>query len=165
MNSILCYGAPKSLVDYRVKTFLCHNEVPLFWLFWRTLSPWSSDIIHKRVLYSVARQKKKWFSTSAWMGANFYLSYGLWTKYLSGIRNTHLLRTYAQVDSRVRPMVIAVKKWAGSRDINDASCGTLSSYSLVLMIIHYLQCGANPPVLKSLQVDCSFKSLSILINK
>jgi poly(A) RNA polymerase GLD2 len=48
-------------------------------------------------------------------------------------------------------MVMAVKKWAGSRNINDASHGTLSSYSLVLMIIHYLQCGANPPVLKSLQ--------------
>jgi len=68
-----------------------------------------------------------------------------------GIRNTHLLRTYSKLDPRVRPIVMAVKKWAGGRGINDASHGTLSSYSLVLMILHYLQFAANPPVLISLQ--------------
>ena len=32
-----------------------------------------------------------------------------------------------------------VKKWAKKHDINDASCGTLSSYALTLMVLHYLQ--------------------------
>ena len=43
------------------------------------------------------------------------------------------------VENRVRPLVLVIKKWASHHDINDASRGTLSSYSLVLMVLHYLQ--------------------------
>ena len=43
------------------------------------------------------------------------------------------------VDSRVKPIVMLVKKWAKTHGINDASQGTLSSYGLTLMVIHYLQ--------------------------
>ncbi|XP_065517924.1 poly(A) RNA polymerase GLD2 isoform X3 [Lathamus discolor] len=67
-----------------------------------------------------------------------------------GIRNTFLLRTYAYIEDRVRPLVLVVKKWARFHDINDASRGTLSSYSLVLMVLHYLQT-LPEPVLPSLQ--------------
>ncbi|NWZ96815.1 GLD2 polymerase, partial [Nesospiza acunhae] len=56
-----------------------------------------------------------------------------------GIRNTFLLRSYAFIENRVRPLVLVIKKWASFHDINDASRGTLSSYSLVLMVLHYLQ--------------------------
>lgn len=70
----------------------------------------------------------------------------------TGIRNTHLMRTYSKVDDRVRPMVMIVKRWAKARDINDASVGTLSSYSIVLMVLNYLQSGCDPPVLNSLQM-------------
>lgn len=69
----------------------------------------------------------------------------------TGIRNTHLLRTYSRIDDRVRPMVLAVKRWAKVRRINDASQGTLSSYSLVLMVLHYMQSGCHPPCIVSLQ--------------
>ncbi|TKC33767.1 hypothetical protein EI555_017276, partial [Monodon monoceros] len=64
-----------------------------------------------------------------------------------GIRNTFLLRTYAYLENRVRPLVLVIKKWASHHEINDASRGTLSSYSLVLMVLHYLQskyCGVFP---------------------
>lgn len=57
-----------------------------------------------------------------------------------GIRNTHLLHSYAQLDWRVRPLVIIVKLWAQANNINDAKNMTISSYSLALMVIHYLQC-------------------------
>ncbi|XP_077142927.1 poly(A) RNA polymerase GLD2 isoform X1 [Ranitomeya variabilis] len=67
-----------------------------------------------------------------------------------GIRNTFLLRTYAHTESRVRPLVLVVKRWAGHHGINDASRGTLSSYSLVLMVLHYLQT-LPEPILPSLQ--------------
>ncbi|KAM4640163.1 poly(A) RNA polymerase GLD2 isoform 1-T9 [Amazona ochrocephala] len=67
-----------------------------------------------------------------------------------GIRNTFLLRTYAYMEDRVRPLVLVIKKWASFHDINDASRGTLSSYSLVLMVLHYLQT-LPEPVLPSLQ--------------
>lgn len=36
-------------------------------------------------------------------------------------------------------MILVVKKWARYHHINDASKGTLSSYTLVLMVLHYLQ--------------------------
>ncbi|XP_035166208.1 poly(A) RNA polymerase GLD2 [Oxyura jamaicensis] len=67
-----------------------------------------------------------------------------------GIRNTFLLRTYAYIEKRVRPLVLVVKKWASFHDINDASRGTLNSYSLVLMVLHYLQT-LPEPILPSLQ--------------
>ncbi|XP_056680792.1 poly(A) RNA polymerase GLD2 isoform X3 [Monodelphis domestica] len=67
-----------------------------------------------------------------------------------GIRNTFLLRTYAYLESRVRPLVLVVKKWASHHEINDASRGTLNSYSLVLMVLHYLQT-LPEPILPSLQ--------------
>ncbi|XP_023269233.1 poly(A) RNA polymerase GLD2 [Seriola lalandi dorsalis] len=69
-----------------------------------------------------------------------------------GIRNTFLLRSYAYADLRIRPMILVIKKWARHNQINDASKGTLSSYTLVLMVLHYLQT-LNEPVLPSLQRD------------
>ncbi|XP_046448488.1 poly(A) RNA polymerase gld-2 homolog A-like isoform X2 [Daphnia pulex] len=68
-----------------------------------------------------------------------------------GIRNTHLLKTYAQLDWRVRPLVLAVKLWARQHDINEAKSMTMSSYSLTLMVIYYLQTGVHVPVLPCLQ--------------
>uniref|UniRef100_A0A674HGH1 polynucleotide adenylyltransferase n=1 Tax=Taeniopygia guttata TaxID=59729 RepID=A0A674HGH1_TAEGU len=67
-----------------------------------------------------------------------------------GIRNTFLLRSYAFIENRVRPLVLVVKKWASFHEINDASRGTLNSYSLVLMVLHYLQT-LPEPILPSLQ--------------
>ncbi|XP_061842503.1 poly(A) RNA polymerase GLD2 [Nerophis lumbriciformis] len=80
-----------------------------------------------------------------------------------GIRNTFLLRSYAYADPRVRPLVLVIKKWARHHHINDASQGTLSSYTLVLMVLHYLQT-LRIPVLPSLQKEypeCFDPSLEI----
>lgn len=68
-----------------------------------------------------------------------------------GLRNTHLLRAYCGVDYRVQPLVMLVKRWAKTHDINDASLGTLSSYALALMVIHYLQGVCKPAVVPVLQ--------------
>lgn len=97
-----------------------------------------------------------------------------------GIRNTHLLYAYAQMDwrlviyfcgayslknkfyyeifmltiVRLRPLVLVVKLWAQFHGINDAKLMTMSSYSLVLMVIHFLQHGLDEkPVLPNLQKD------------
>lgn len=67
-----------------------------------------------------------------------------------GIRNTHMLYCYSQMDWRVRPLVLIVKLWAHAHNINDAKNMTISSYSLVLMVINFLQCGVSPPVLPCL---------------
>ncbi|KAL5005038.1 hypothetical protein ScPMuIL_018494 [Solemya velum] len=68
-----------------------------------------------------------------------------------GIRNTHLLKYYCSLDWRVRPLALYVKYWARFHDINDARKMTISSYSLSMMLIHYLQYGCSPPVLPCLQ--------------
>ena len=62
-----------------------------------------------------------------------------------------MLYCYSQLDQRVRPLVLALKKWAKNNNINEARLQTLSSYTLSLMVIHYLQCGVSPPVLPCLQ--------------
>lgn len=87
-----------------------------------------------------------------------------------GVRNTHLLFSYSQskslslifffcflnfcfffqVDWRLRPLALVVKLWAQHHEINNAKNMTISSYSFVLMVIHFLQCGVNPPVLPCL---------------
>ncbi|XP_016960212.1 poly(A) RNA polymerase gld-2 homolog A [Drosophila biarmipes] len=67
-----------------------------------------------------------------------------------GIRNTHLLYCYSQLEWRVRPMALTVKQWAQYHNINNAKNMTISSYSLMLMVIHFLQVGVNPPVLPCL---------------
>lgn len=68
--------------------------------------------------------------------------------------NTQLLRAYCDVDERVAKLGIALKEWAKACDIGDASKGSLSSYSYIIMLIHFLQ-RSDPPVLPFLQeVDC-----------
>ena len=47
-----------------------------------------------------------------------------------GIHNTHLLKCYNDMDWRVKPLILSIKRWANCHDINDASKQTLSSYSL-----------------------------------
>ncbi|CAF3391725.1 unnamed protein product [Rotaria socialis] len=65
---------------------------------------------------------------------------------VTGIRNTDLLRFYSETDSRVAPLVLTLKSWAKFHNINDASQKTLSSYSITLMCLFYLQAIAQPPV-------------------
>lgn len=76
-----------------------------------------------------------------------------------GIRNTRLLKAYVDCkwflfiltrssihhlihisgDARFPRLVLAAKRWAKTNDINDAHRKTLSSYSITLMVLHYLQ--------------------------
>ncbi|XP_023679027.1 poly(A) RNA polymerase GLD2 [Paramormyrops kingsleyae] len=80
------------------------------------------------------------------------LEFDLNVNNIVGIRNTFLLRSYAYTECRVRPVVLVIKKWAQHHGINDASRGTLSSYTLVLMVLHYLQT-LSEPVIPCLQKD------------
>lgn len=68
--------------------------------------------------------------------------------------NSRLVGRYVRVDDRLRTLGLCVKAWAAARSINDRSRGTLSSFSLVLMLIHFLQ-RRDPPILPSLQ-DIAF---------
>uniref|UniRef100_A0A0N4ZV76 PAP-associated domain-containing protein n=1 Tax=Parastrongyloides trichosuri TaxID=131310 RepID=A0A0N4ZV76_PARTI len=88
------------------------------------------------------------------------------------IKNTHLLCAYSNFDWRVRPLVSAIKEWAKRRGINDANQSTFTSYSLVLMCLHYLQCGVDVPILPSLQEmyqdrfsnKCDVRNLNVVVS-
>ncbi|KAL0089732.1 hypothetical protein F4703DRAFT_1479676 [Phycomyces blakesleeanus] len=64
--------------------------------------------------------------------------------------NTRLLKAYSELDPRVRPFIYAIKEFVKRRNINDASNGSLSSYSYTLMGLWYLMT-CDPPVIPNLQ--------------
>jgi len=64
--------------------------------------------------------------------------------------NSRLIGAYSQIDPRMVELGMTIKHWANARAINDRSRGTLSSFSLLLMLIHFLQ-RRTPPLLPSLQ--------------
>lgn len=55
-----------------------------------------------------------------------------------------------KVDWRLQPLAVIVKLWAQHHEINNAKDLTISSYSLILMVIHFLQCGVEPAILPCL---------------
>ncbi|KAF6029002.1 ZCCHC11 [Bugula neritina] len=65
-------------------------------------------------------------------------------------RNTKMLYRYSQIDERVRTLGYAAKEFVKNCGIGDASRGSLSSYTYVIMMIYYLQ-QCDPPVLPVLQ--------------
>jgi hypothetical protein len=67
------------------------------------------------------------------------------------VRNSHLLHCYAEADPRLRRTVLAVKRWARSRQLNDPSAHTLSSYAWALLVLARLQRLGDQPLLPSLQ--------------
>ncbi|KAK4971925.1 hypothetical protein LTR28_012800 [Elasticomyces elasticus] len=67
------------------------------------------------------------------------------------LENTRMIKTYVQIDSRVRPLAKIVKYWTKRRILNDAAFGsTISSYTWICMIINFLQT-RTPPILPTLQ--------------
>ncbi|XP_067642222.1 poly(A) RNA polymerase gld-2 homolog B-like isoform X2 [Eurosta solidaginis] len=71
---------------------------------------------------------------------------------MEALINLTVLRDYLckSVDWRLRPLVLVAKLWAHHHNINNAKNMTISSYSLVLMVIHFLQYAVNPAVLPCL---------------
>ncbi|UJR12861.1 hypothetical protein I4U23_017035 [Adineta vaga] len=64
------------------------------------------------------------------------------------IENTNLLKTYANIDSRVVELGYMIKYLVKFIDVKD--CRKLSSYAYIIMVIHFLQ-QIQPPVLPVLQ--------------
>ncbi|PWY72914.1 hypothetical protein BO70DRAFT_297392 [Aspergillus heteromorphus CBS 117.55] len=76
------------------------------------------------------------------------------------LENTRMVRTYVELDERVRPLAMLVKHWTKRRILNDAGGGgTLSSYTWICLIINFLQT-RNPPILPSLQARPHKKRLT-----
>lgn len=67
------------------------------------------------------------------------------------LHNTKLIRLYSLYDQRFHLMGIYIKHWAKRNKLNGATDKFLSSYALLLMIIHFLQNEVQPSVLPILQ--------------
>ncbi|EUD67410.1 hypothetical protein C922_02116 [Plasmodium inui San Antonio 1] len=87
---------------------------------------------------------------------SFELSCDISVNNILAVVNSKLIQKYVSIDKRLQLMGIALKYWSKNRNINDRSKGFLSSFSLILMIIHFLQYVTEPKILTSLQ-DISFK--------
>ncbi|CAI2292562.1 unnamed protein product [Caenorhabditis sp. 36 PRJEB53466] len=70
---------------------------------------------------------------------------------VAGIYNSHLLHYYSMLDGRVPALALLVKHWAMVAGVNNSQEGYLNSYSLILLVIHFLQCGVQPALLPNLQ--------------
>ncbi|KAI5467943.1 hypothetical protein BGZ63DRAFT_344272 [Mariannaea sp. PMI_226] len=69
------------------------------------------------------------------------------------LENTRMVRTYVEIDPRVRQLAMIIKYWTRRRIVNDAAFGgTLSSYTWICLIIAFLQL-RSPPVLPSLHLS------------
>ncbi|EGT30688.1 hypothetical protein CAEBREN_25845 [Caenorhabditis brenneri] len=67
------------------------------------------------------------------------------------IRNTHLLANYGKVDARFPQLCRVIKHWAAETGVEDSRNERLNSFSVCLLLIHYLQSGVTPAVLPNLQ--------------
>ncbi|KAH6674675.1 zinc finger protein-like protein [Halenospora varia] len=66
------------------------------------------------------------------------------------LENTRMIKTYVEIDTRVRPLAMIIKHWTKRRIVNDAAFGgTLSSYTWICLIIYFLQ-SRSPPILPAL---------------
>ncbi|KAI4629552.1 uncharacterized protein J4E87_002737 [Alternaria ethzedia] len=69
---------------------------------------------------------------------------------VAAIENTRMIKTYIQLDDRVRPLAMIIKHWTKRRILNDAGIGgTISSYTWICLILNFLQT-RDPPVLPTL---------------
>ena len=67
------------------------------------------------------------------------------------IYNSYLIKLYGLYDQRFHIMGIYLKYWAKTNNIHGAKGNYLSSYALLLMMIHFLQKIVEPKILPNLQ--------------
>ena len=68
------------------------------------------------------------------------------------IANSRLIGQYVACDKRLLTLGTIVKAWAANRGINDRSRGTLSSFSLILMLVSFMQDLSLLPSLQDLAI-------------
>ncbi|CAD6193235.1 unnamed protein product [Caenorhabditis auriculariae] len=71
-------------------------------------------------------------------------------EFLSSMHNTFLLRHFSNLDERFPILCFVVKKWATGNGVKNPKDGGFNSYALVLLVVHFLQCGTFPPILPNL---------------
>ena len=59
---------------------------------------------------------------------------------VAALENTRMIRTYIQIDDRVRPLAMIIKHWTKQRLVNDAGIGgNISYYKWICLIIKFIK--------------------------
>uniref|UniRef100_A0A914Q548 PAP-associated domain-containing protein n=1 Tax=Panagrolaimus davidi TaxID=227884 RepID=A0A914Q548_9BILA len=61
-----------------------------------------------------------------------------------------MLAHYQQIDKRFAMLAMAIKAWGVQAEIINPPNGYLNTYTIYMMILHYLQSGVSPPILPNL---------------
>ncbi|CAJ0944399.1 unnamed protein product, partial [Mesorhabditis belari] len=69
---------------------------------------------------------------------------------IASIYNAHLIYNYTKLDKRFPQITLAIKGWAANNLASKQGPQLLTSPTICLLVIHYLQSGIEPPVLPNL---------------
>ncbi|KAI6205067.1 hypothetical protein M3Y94_00750600 [Aphelenchoides besseyi] len=67
---------------------------------------------------------------------------------VAGIYNRQVPKLLARCDERLPKLCIALKKWA--KNVKVVGINRFNSYTVTCLIVHFLQCGVQPPILPNL---------------
>ncbi|CAD5224544.1 unnamed protein product [Bursaphelenchus okinawaensis] len=81
-------------------------------------------------------------------GHTYELDLGIGSR--QGIANSVLLNCYARMDKRVRMLGMMVKEWAKRRRLYGGYFQRFNSFTIAVLVIHYLQQGVQPSLLPNL---------------
>uniref|UniRef100_A0A1I7UXN1 PAP-associated domain-containing protein n=1 Tax=Caenorhabditis tropicalis TaxID=1561998 RepID=A0A1I7UXN1_9PELO len=83
--------------------------------------------------------------------------------FLSSMHNSFMIWHLVHIDQRFAPLCAVVKQWGSSTGVKNPKDGGFNSYALVLLVIHFLQCGTSPPILPNLSKvyeGCNFIAMN-----
>lgn len=73
----------------------------------------------------------------------------------NGVKSAEMIKHYMSVYPMLSKLVLVLKQFLAQRDMNEVFYGGISSYSLILMVVSFLQvfkfvCGASLSVINTL---------------
>uniref|UniRef100_A0A1I7RVN0 PAP-associated domain-containing protein n=2 Tax=Bursaphelenchus xylophilus TaxID=6326 RepID=A0A1I7RVN0_BURXY len=85
---------------------------------------------------------------------------------INGVRNTKILKIYSRIDERAVQLMTVIKKWAKKNELHGGPLYRFNTYSLVILVINFLQKGVSPPILPELSkitalLDCGLYDQSV----